>query len=437
MKTTRFIHQRRLLYIIMTLGLFFLLMANTLTWVYQQRLKTVIVADTRLRLQSIARMASDLIDPQDLPLLISVNESDPRLINYQLLLYEIKDKNNLEDIYLLAPSLEVLVDLHANLETTPFKNPLDSTLLAQVFDGKIISSDIQTLGDHKFLTAVAPVMNSSNLITGLLVMEAPAEFFTALEQFNQGLILLGALNGLVIVITALLFVRSLKKVFNLQNQIKNQEHLVKLGEMAAAVAHELRNPLGIIKGANEIIQKKYGSKEDDIFSYIPAELDRLNNLIRNYLDFARLKPLSIQAVDIGEFIKRIKLGFIGLQQVSFHIQVDPRLTLIKTDPDILEQIFLNLLNNSIQAMNAAGEIRIHFLKQGNQLQITVDDTGPGIPAHMTETIFEPFFTTRDQGSGLGLAICKRLVEQLNGSIVARPVSGCGSSILIKIPIKYK
>ena len=117
------------------------------------------------------------------------------------------------------------------------------------------------------------------------------------------------LNTILILSVAILLFRSIRRVIHLQNLIKNQDHLVKLGEMAASVAHELRNPLGIIKGANSVILKKYANQKDEVFTYIPHELDRLNKLIEDFLSFARTKQISVQPVSLKGLLNKLKLGF--------------------------------------------------------------------------------------------------------------------------------
>ena len=220
----------------------------------------------------------------------------------------------------------------------------------------------------------------------------------------------------------------------LQNLVKNQEHLVRLGEMAASVAHELRNPLGIMKGANSLIQKKYGSKDDEVFSYIPAELNRLNKLIEDFLAFARSRDVSIQPVNLKDLMTKLQVGFSEYNNIIFNFEYPEEFPLLKTDGDALEQILLNIIKNSVQTCSQDGKIDIKCEQLSkNWIKIHVTDNGSGIPDEIIDRIFDPFFTTRDEGSGLGLAISKRLVEQLNGEIVVRSTSGTGTTVTISLP----
>ena len=313
----------------------------------------------------------------------------------------------------------------------------DEDLVQNALRGRTSTGSLKTLGDHKFLTAVTPLIDTDNHITGLLVVEVEAEFFDVLDQFDQGLLIFSILNIILILSVAFYLFRSISRVFFLQNQIKNQEHLVKLGEMAASVAHELRNPLGIMKGANSLIQKKYGSVKDEIFTYIPTELDRLNKIIEDFLIFARTRELNLQSVDLKNLLTKICVGYMNLRNIKISIDIPDDFPTINTDPDALEQIFLNVLTNSIQALSGKGEINIKCEIRKKYCQIYISDNGNGITAENIDQIFEPFFTTKEEGSGLGLSISKRLIDQLNGTIHITSEPTGGTDVLIELPRQQK
>jgi signal transduction histidine kinase len=273
------------------------------------------------------------------------------------------------------------------------------------------------------------------MLSGLLVIEARAEFFDVIEQFNRGLLAFSTLNVILVLSVAFLLIRSIKKGFQLQTQINNQEHLVKLGEMAASVAHELRNPLGIIKGTHSLIEKKYGTQEDEFFTFIPAELDRLNGLIEEFLLFARNKPLDIQPVDLEKLLEKIKLGFSDKKQLKIEVNLGKNIPSLKTDSSLLEQILLNIIKNSAQAVNYKGNILLTVRHSDKKLNIQIIDNGLGIKSDIMDRIFEPFFSTKEEGSGLGLSITKKLVEQLQGEILIHSQSNQGTTVTILLPLR--
>jgi len=432
---TDFAKQQKFLFWVIGIGLLVLLLANALGWLYLQRIKTFFISDLKFRLENITNLSSELIDPTDISYIFPGDKSNPQSVYYQNRLFQIKENNNLQDIYILSPTLEILVDINPDYPSSELsaRSP-DKDLIREALNGETTTGDLQTLGDHKFLTAIAPLIDSDNMITGLLVVEARADFFDMLDQFDRGVLAFSFLNAVLILGVAIFLFRSIRRVFMLQNLVKNQEHLVRLGEMAASVAHELRNPLGIINGANSLIQKKYGSKNDEVFTYIPAELDRLNNLIEDFLAFARTRDLSLQPVNLRDMMTKLQLGFSEQTDIELKFEFSDNFPIINTDGDALEQILLNIIKNGVQSCSQDGKIGIRC-EPGpkNQINIYITDNGPGIPNEIIDRIFDPFFTTRDKGSGLGLAISKRLLEQLNGEISVKSIPEEGTTVTISLP----
>jgi signal transduction histidine kinase len=434
MAKTDFVKQQKLLFWIIGIGLIILLLANTLGWFYLQRIKSFFISDLKFRLENITNLSTELIDATDISYLFPGDKSDPQFVYYQNRLYEIKENNNLQDIYILSPTLETLVDLIPDSQSELLQRSPDNNLVRKALNGETTTGELQSLGDHKFLTGIAPLIDSDNMITGILVVEAPADFFEMLDQFDRGLLVFSFLNALLILSVAFFLFRSIKRVFVLQNLVKNQEHLVRLGEMAASVAHELRNPLGIIKGANSLIKKKYGSKKDEVFTYIPAELVRLNKLIEDFLSFARTREINIQPVNLKELLAKLQVGFAEHKNIEFQLEFTENLPALNTDGDALEQILLNIIKNSVQACPEDGNILIRC-EEGPKKSVLIHtiDNGPGITVEIVDRIFDPFFTTKDAGSGLGLAISKRLVEQLEGDIFVKTSLEKGTTITVSLP----
>jgi signal transduction histidine kinase len=427
--------QQKFLYIIMLGGLLILIIANLFAWFYLQNIKKFFISDLKFRLENIARSATSLIDASDMELIIPGDSSDPQVLYYQQTLLDIKNSNKLQDIQIISPGFDILVSTEYVSDPVSPILMIDSSLVDRALQAEYAVSEIQALGDNLFLTAVAPLITSNNVISGILVIEAPAEFFTTLDQYDQSLTIFSLINGLVIISVALLFFRSLKKVVGLQDQIRNQEHLVKLGEMAAAVAHEIRNPLSIIKGTNSLIQKKFSSESDELFSYIPDELDRLNQLIEDFLIFARGRNPQYQEVRIDDLINKVKLGFLDHRNFEIIPEIDNEVEKIVTDPDMLEQVILNGIQNSFQATEGQSEVKIKVEKQAEFACFIITDNGPGIHENISSRIFEPFFSTREKGSGLGLAISKQLCEQLGGRIHISSKKNQGTNLTFLIPLK--
>jgi len=219
--------------------------------------------------------------------------------------------------------------------------------------------------------------------------------------------------------------------------MKEQEKLVQRGQMAASVGHEIRKPLSIMKGTAEVLQKKYHSTQDEMFSFIPEEIDRLNRLVENFLQFARQRELDIRPHDIKQLIEDIARP---IQNEKLSIQFNGYLPKVKVDADAFRQILLNLLNNAFDAINHDGKVIISVSlknKKSGEVVIEVSDNGKGISKENLAKIFDPFFSTKAKGSGLGLAICKQLVELQRGSIKVNSTLGKGTKVSITLPTENK
>jgi signal transduction histidine kinase len=432
----KYARQQRILYWIMAAGIIVLLAVNLMAWIYLQRMKSFLISDLQFRLENIARMSAAIIDPEEMLHIFPEDPNDPLFIKNQLLLLDIKQANNLQDIYILNPVLELIVDTETGLSAVPVRKALEPGLAEQALHSNGGSGSIQVLGTNRFLNAVSPLLDQNNQVTAILVIEAQAYFFAELDKFEAGLSAFSLISVVIILGVAFMFFRALRKTVALQVQIQNQQNLVKLGEMAASVAHELRNPLSIIQGANALIQKKYGTTKDEFFTYIPTELARLNNLLENFLAFARTKPVETQAVNISELFDKISVG-VQDESAQIELEIQHDLPLIYTDGHILEQILLNLIQNALQSSDQNQKVKIECRIEQNRLKFDIKDKGTGIPQADIEHVFEPFYTTREKGSGLGLAITKRLLDQLGGEIHISSKHGTGTEVTFWIPFQEK
>ena len=211
------------------------------------------------------------------------------------------------------------------------------------------------------------------------------------------------------------------------------------------MAHEIRNPLGIIKGTADVIYSKYGSKEepDELFEFIPSEVRRLNRLVSDFLAFARDRELERNATDLKSSVEKPLMSLQDeIQKANVTLEKDyDDLPEVNHDEDAVNQLILNFTLNAIQAMNGSGKIVVRLKneprKKGNRyVKVAIEDTGCGFDVK-SEKIFEPFYTTKTSGSGLGLAICKRLVEKHNGWIEVDSEKDKGTTVRFYFPAENK
>lgn len=229
----------------------------------------------------------------------------------------------------------------------------------------------------------------------------------------------------------------------LEEQLHQSEKMATLGEMVAAVSHEIKNPLGIIRSTAEMLETKVKvfDPQNRLASIILAESNRLNRIVTEFLDFARPQTPRFVKCDVIEIIET-NLNFLEpeLNQTSIHIERDfaPDGVIIDGDPDLLYRALLNIFVNAVQAMPDGGDLMVGVYstgKRSERLEISIKDTGVGILPQDTSKVFDPFFTTKNKGSGLGLAIVKNIIEGHGGTIRIESALGKGATFTIDLPVK--
>jgi signal transduction histidine kinase len=225
----------------------------------------------------------------------------------------------------------------------------------------------------------------------------------------------------------------------LYERVKQRDRLAALGEMSAGLAHEIRNPLGAIKGAAQlVITSPDLPSAQEFLQIIVEEVDRLGAVVGEFLDYARPLRISPQPVDLGQVMKR-SVALLGdlARGIEIELDLDDDLPNVPGDPELLTQVFLNLAQNACQAMNGAGRLGLSasLAENASLVVCRVEDTGPGIPPEVLGNLFVPFFTTKEKGTGLGLAISQRIIERHSGVISARSLPGQGAAFVVRLPTR--
>ena len=222
----------------------------------------------------------------------------------------------------------------------------------------------------------------------------------------------------------------------LEAQLREQTALARLGEMAAVIAHEVKNPLAAVRGAIQVIGGRLpaGSKDAPVIKEIVARLDALNDLIKDLLLFARTPQPRSGSVSLRPLVQ-LTVDLLSKDPAFANLQVELEgdAPPMPGDAELLKIVFQNLLINAAQAMQGQGRIQTTIVKGESSHQVRVTDTGPGIPADVRAKLFRPFFTTKSRGTGLGLSIARRLLEAHGGSIeVTCPTDG-GTQVVVTVP----
>lgn len=217
------------------------------------------------------------------------------------------------------------------------------------------------------------------------------------------------------------------------------DRLKSLGELAAGMAHEVRNPLSAIRGAVEIIEKEIppDSPRRKFVGVIEEEVDRLNRLVGEFLSFAKPRQPERTPTDLSELVESV-VTFTSKEAdnkgVRLVTRLDERLHAVPLDREQIRQVLLNLIINAIHAMPEGGTVEIGTSLGSESVELWVRDYGVGIEPGSRDKIFDPFFTTKQQGSGLGLSIAYQIVKQHGGEIELGDVDGPGALFVIRLPI---
>lgn len=226
----------------------------------------------------------------------------------------------------------------------------------------------------------------------------------------------------------------------LKEKLADTQRLASLGEMVAAISHEIRNPLGIISSTAELLKQNLARAEpqDQLADVIVEEANRLNSIVTDFLNFARPQAPNFMPCRVDEVIGK-NLTFLAPEIDKNGYRVHKRFATdipeIQADPGLLYQAFLNILINAMHAMPDGGDIYIELSARKHTLTISITDAGPGIPDETLSKIWEPFFTTKDKGSGLGLPIVKKIIEAQGGIIEVDNGPEKGTQVTVTLPVE--
>ena len=234
------------------------------------------------------------------------------------------------------------------------------------------------------------------------------------------------------------YVRDVTERNRLARTLTERASLARLGEMAAIVAHEVKNPLAGIGGAIQVIGSHLPAQSPDkpIVKEILERLDALNGTVQDLLLYARPRlprpaPIRLRAIlsDTASLLSR------DPALAKIEVSISGTDLTVPADAELLKPVFLNLLINAGQAMGGGGKVEIQIQAADGQARIAVIDRGPGIPPEIRDKIFEPFFSTKHRGSGLGLPIAKRVIELHHGSITVECPPGGGTVVTVALPLE--
>jgi len=325
-----------------------------------------------------------------------------------------------------------------------------SSVTANIFDLWGLGIDI--LGGQKKLRTFIP-FTGLNPYTGptqvggvFELIQDMSEEYKSIVRFQYIVFGLSLVFMGLIFLTLLVIVHKAERMIEeraqaqreLEDQLHQSERLAALGEMVAAVSHEIKNPLGIIRSTAELMGTlpEAGETHKKLSSVITEESTRLNRIVTEFLDFARPQTPDIRECDLRDIIEK-NLEFLrpelDKKGITVKAELDGMPLTLMADHGQLYRAFLNIFINASQSMDNGGSIKVHAREDKDRLYVEIEDTGCGISQENLKRIFNPFFTTKDKGTGLGLSIVRKIIEGHKGTIAIQSQEGKGTRVEILLP----
>jgi len=352
-------------------------------------------------------------------------------------LQEIQRINGVSDIFLFDTGEDLVLGLGEELPEQEFALVLSADLEAvtTAMAGLPAATRLFSSQGGFLKSAYAPVYDLDREVVGGVGVVASATFFEVLGQVRNTLFGTAAFVLVGVVLVAVVFARLLSFQDRLESRLRRTETLATMGQMTAMLAHEIRNPLGIIRGAAERLGERFGLQDDEVYRFIPEEVDRLEHTLGTYLDFAR--PGRSEEHDVHEALIKT-LGLMGPELERKGIQVEADIEEgacpVRGDAHLLHQAFLNLVLNAGEAMGEGGTLRVSLSRRGRMARVVVTDTGVGMSEEVRRRATEAFFTSKEKGSGLGLAVVSRVIDDIGGKIQIESQPGEGTTVTLKLPL---
>jgi signal transduction histidine kinase len=346
------------------------------------------------------------------------------------------------NIVLLDPDHRVALALREYASNQEGRATLDEAAFARAMIGEAAHSRLFVEGATYLKAGYAPVTQYDGRIVGAVVVEGGSSSFRPLEQVKASLYGAAILASILVVLVGLGYVRTQARLARIEERMTHADLLATVGQIAAGVAHEIRNPLAVLRGASSRLQRLDQlppAERKELLGMLDEEVERMGDVVQTFLDLSRrpdseatvfpLRPILDRSMEIIS----VELSRCNVRS-SVRWEADDKVS-IRGLPQAMHHLFLNLALNARDAMPEGGELTILVQARKAELRIYFQDSGPGIPPTIRSKVFEPFFTTRAQGTGLGLAFVERIVIEHGGTISVGSSPSGGAQFQITLPIE--
>lgn len=406
-----------------------------LNWGYRQALHSLTAElDDRLseRLLILAENLAVQIDPK-----VAISELDVEdFVDLFEFVQQYRRANDLADVRLLDSEFVDLLNETPDSLTVEIVSRLDYPTFLPAISGFPAVSETYRGEESYYKSAYAPIINEAGAVLAVVRVEADADFFAVVDVFGRGLWLSHLLSLVFVVAVGGLFFWFFRRQAAWERQLLLSEKLLAMGRMASVIAHEIRNPLGIIKATAQRLAKLEPEKQKPLLEFIPEEIDRLNQVLTGYLQFADIRVQPPQPVSVSEIVQEVikrAEQYCREKEIDVVVQIDDDCSVF-ADGEALGRALENLIRNAADASEKGSKIEIICEKSDRTGHIIVADRGTGVAKKDRKRIFEPFHTTRAQGSGLGLYAARSSLQKMGGELSYRPRKGGGCLFIMELPL---
>jgi len=423
-----------------------IVLVNLAGWYYYQKTEEMLDHQLGRRPTAIAQAATVAMSPERTELLAAGNiDSYVETVGD---LETLRRSDSLSEVFVIDENYRYLATTSLEPDSVYFLAGLHAALIDSLFysqDFRVILSPIYQSGSLYLRSAFFPLRGPDDIVMAVLGVEANVDYSEALTELRQNMYYTTGLSLAGGLILGLLFLLLQRQINRAEQQLFLGATHAHLGRMVAVVAHEMKNPLMIIRGSAERIGRKTDMTEA---KSVVEEIDRLNGIVTGYLDFARsggslLSGDERREVDLEELILGVRKQLIeqfGDSEITW-LEAEPLPSLIiRTHLGSLRQVLLNMLLNGAESCRLAGrpvEVGVIPGVEGSNVCLRVVDHGPGLTRKELKQVFQPFYTTKQSGSGLGLYLSRKIVIEMGGTMELRSEPGVKTEIIIKLPLAPK
>ena len=413
------------------------MLTASLSWFSYLGVRDALEGEFQGRLRSIAGTIASQISPDDLADARLFGEDGSGYGHLQVMLEELRATSGIVHASVVDTSRLTIYDT-AGPDLQRQTTRLDSVLagaIDRVWRGEtVVTRRYRVVGELRQVSA-APVLAADRHATGLVAVEARVDYLDELDNFRRSLALITFVIALAIGVLAIVVIRTAWSAARLEQRLSRSENLAAMGRLTATLAHEIKNPLAIIRGSVQRLGK-LEPEAQRMAEYVVEEVDRLTHTVARYLRFARADEVGGRG-DASATL-RATLDLVEGELAARHVTLAmPELAVawpVRLDNESLKQVYLNLILNAVEAMPEGGRLSIEPVERAGRIEVNIRDEGTGILPEVMKQLGEPFYSTKAKGSGIGLFLTRRLLESAGGSLRIHSEPGRGTTCTVSLPI---